>query len=514
MGLILSGMVTKLANGDCAPFSLTGVSMRSMVWLGVWITFLSATVCHGQVESYRGAKLPGRDFQGQTLVGADFQDADLTAANFNDAILTAAIFRSANLSRASLSRADLSNADLRGVDLTQTGLQAANFSGANLEGIDFKQASLFRCVLRGANLRNAIGIGQLDFADFRDADLRGANLLQMKDYNGTSAKFDGAKYDDNTRWPPTFDVAGSRAVKVASEPSATVPTPPTLPPTQGMPLPASPAPQSETTSLPPNAADPAATFQRGDLIDVSILGGWDKAVILEVGQAEHAGQYKVHYEGYSNDYDRWLQPLYFRKRAPSTPGTAPANALTYQMGEAIEVNVLGTWDKATILEVGSGAHEGEFKVHYDGYSSNYDRWLHPTYFRKRSGVTPPANMPQIVIPGATPTDPSKPIVSPGPSGASAPRLGKYNISSYGAVGTVPLFLGQVELIQGGKYRVSRTRGPDYYGAGEYKFSGSKVEWLSGPFKEEGWDGAFKIEENGITHKITLRRGTIATNTPE
>ncbi len=490
--------------------------MRSMVWFGVWMTLLTANVCHGQIESYRGQKLPGRDFQGKTLIGADFQDADLTAANFNDAILKTASFSNANLSRASLTRADLSKADLRGVDLTQTGLQEANLSGANLEGLDFKQASLFRCVLRGANLRNASGIGQLDFADFRDADLRGANFLQMKDYNGASAKFEGAKYDDNTRWPPSFDVAGSRAVKVASEPIATVPTPLTLPPSQGTPLPASlpPAPQSATTALPPNAANPTATFQQGELIDVSILGGWDKAVILEVGQGELAGQYKVHYEGYSNDYDRWLQPLYFRKRAPSNPGTEPTNAMTYQMSEAIEVNVLGTWDKATILEVGSGTHEGEFKVHYDGYSSDYDRWLHPTYFRKRSGVTQPANMPQIVNPGTRPTDPSKPIVSPGASGDSGPRLGKYNISSYGAVGTVPLFLGHVELMAAGKYRVSRRRGPDYYGAGEYKFSSGKVEWLSGPFKEENWEGAFKIEENGTTHKITLRRGTIATNTPE
>lgn len=104
-----------------------------------------------------------------------------------------------------------------------------------------------------------------------------------------------------------------------------------------------------------------------------------------------------------------------------------------------------------------------------------------------------------------------------PEGANfedtGPRLGKYNIHSYGAVGSPPLFLGHVELMAGGKYRASRKSSGDYYGEGKYAYDAESktVTWLSGPYKEDKWGGAFTIEREGKTHKIRLRRSTIATN---
>ncbi len=98
------------------------------------------------------------------------------------------------------------------------------------------------------------------------------------------------------------------------------------------------------------------------------------------------------------------------------------------------------------------------------------------------------------------------------SSAGAPRLGKYNIYSYGAPTNPRLYLGHVELLAGGKYRVSRTSEGDYYGTGEYSVDASgSVQWTSGPFKENGWGGQFAVKREGKTHDIRLTRSTVATN---
>ncbi len=62
------------------------------------------------------------------------------------------------------------------------------------------------------------------------------------------------------------------------------------------------------------------------------------------------------------------------------PFSLHAQQPAYQLGENIEVNTMGSWDKATIIEVGTADHAGEFKVHYEGWASSYDRWLSPVYF--------------------------------------------------------------------------------------------------------------------------------------
>lgn len=94
-----------------------------------------------------------------------------------------------------------------------------------------------------------------------------------------------------------------------------------------------------------------------------------------------------------------------------------------------------------------------------------------------------------------------------------PRLGKYLIYSYGAVAARPLFLGRFELMDGGKYRVSRTSSGDYFGEGNYRFdaASSTVIWTSGPYATSDWGGAFSVEQGGERHRIALRARTIATN---
>lgn len=92
-----------------------------------------------------------------------------------------------------------------------------------------------------------------------------------------------------------------------------------------------------------------ASYQLNENIEVSTTDAWDKATIIEVGTAggPHEGEYKVHFAGYAASYDRWSQPIYFRKvAAGAAPAAAPKAA--YQLSERIEVNTTGAWDKATV----------------------------------------------------------------------------------------------------------------------------------------------------------------------
>ncbi len=176
----------------------------------------------GKGRDFSGKDLQNRDLRREQLDGANLAGANLTAADLTDAVMRKANLRDANLSRARMGGADLTGSDLRQANLELAGIQGANLSQANLEGLDLKGLSLQGCVLRGANLRGVSGFRDLTRADFRDADLRGAYLLGAVDYNGSSAKFTGAKYDARTRWPKGFDVEGSGAklVETAAEPPA------------------------------------------------------------------------------------------------------------------------------------------------------------------------------------------------------------------------------------------------------------------------------------------------------
>jgi len=199
----------------------------------------------GKGKDFSGKDLQNRDLRREDLLGANLAGANLTAADLTDALMKKANLKDANLSRARMGGADLTGADLRQANLELAGIQGANLSQANLEGLDLKGLSLQGCVLRGANLRGVSGFRDLTRADFRDADLRGAYLLGAVDYNGSSAKFAGAKYDARTRWPKGFDIEGSGAklVESAAEPAK--------------------APAAKTTNPPAKKATAAAKKKAG-----------------------------------------------------------------------------------------------------------------------------------------------------------------------------------------------------------------------------------------------------------
>lgn len=166
----------------------------------------------------------------------------------------------------------------------------------------------------------------------------------------------------------------------------------------------------------------------------------------------------------------------------------PAVAGGFKVGDKVEA-WNGAWHLAEVIEIGSGAYAGHYKVHYDGFSSVSDQYLKADSVRARKA-------------------PFKADL------AGGPRLAKYSILSYGNIRN-PLRLGELELKAGGKYRYAQNGGK-LIGEGDYSYdAGTKtVTWKSGPLKESGWGGAFEIDREGKTHKIRLNRVTIAVHSTD
>ncbi len=172
---------------------------------------------------------------------------------------------------------------------------------------------------------------------------------------------------------------------------------------------------------------------------------------------------------------------------------ALAQSPTYKVGDRVEAHDVG-WYKGAVTIVGTGTNQGQYFVKYDDFSIG--RYFSPADLR-------PGGPPAAAVTAKAPV----------PASTTGPRPGKYNIYSYGAVAANPLYLGHLEILPGGQYRVSRTSAGPYYGEGTFRFNtaANAVEWLTGPYATPDWAGKFS-EEAG-RHRIALRARTIATNSP-
>lgn len=110
----------------------------------------------------------------------------------------------------------------------------------------------------------------------------------------------------------------------------------------------------------------------------------------------------------------------------------------------------------------------------------------------------------IVIPGIARAD------EPG-----EPKLGRYNVRSYGASNRPPLFLGHFLLETGGKYKVYLPGGR-LVGEGDYEFDKEKkeVKWVTGKYKEEGWTGKVLVASDDKSLTIWMKSTTRATHVPD
>jgi uncharacterized protein YjbI with pentapeptide repeats len=194
--------------------------------------------------------LAGLDLSGLNLRGANLRTARLNKANLRGADLTGANLRGADLTGANLEQAWLIKADLSGAKLVGAKMFGITARGANLSGADlsrsmpigdFKEANmagatlvdlkggadirnqsmgLMRAVfvsvnLRGANLKGAdLGRSRLEYADLTDADLTDVVLMgsDLSGANLTGATVSGADFKN-------VDVSGARLVSLKGQDS-------------------------------------------------------------------------------------------------------------------------------------------------------------------------------------------------------------------------------------------------------------------------------------------------------
>ncbi|OYU94107.1 MAG: hypothetical protein CFE21_17530 [Bacteroidetes bacterium B1(2017)] len=122
------------------------------------------------------------------------------------------------------------------------------------------------------------------------------------------------------------------------------------------------------------------SFKIGSKVEVQWQSGvWYPATIVDVNDS----QYKIHLDKDVNnlDNDQWIFKDKGLLRAAKANGMIPPVAETKKVtgikGKRIEVNDRAYWYKATVLE-----QKGDlYKVHFDGYSSVEDKWVHRSYTR-------------------------------------------------------------------------------------------------------------------------------------
>ncbi len=147
-----------------------------------------------------------------------------------------------------------------------------------------------------------------------------------------------------------------------------------------------------------------------------------------------------------------------------------------------------TWYDGTIIEIGSGTNRGNYRVRWDKGSSTGGEWVSAKHIRARQTTATPDT-------------------------GGGPRAGKYTIRSYGDV-TNAIVIGYF-VLSGSRYQYLSVTG-ETIGSGGYTYDAgaSEVKWTSGPFKDAGWTGKFKIDREGKTHTIQLNFVTFADNSTD
>ena len=234
----------------------------------------------------------------------------------------------------------------------------------------------------------------------------------------------------------------------------------------------------------------------GDRIEAYNVG-WYNATITQIGSGRNDGAFMVHWDNYSTD--QWIAAKNIRARqgADKSPTKADVSkaAAMWKAGDKVLAYNVG-WYPATVLAIGTGNYAGYIMVHFDASTSASNQYVSATNIKARPD--------ERAVAAAAATD-----------HVAGPRLGRYLILSYGRASAAPLQLGEVELLAGGRYRVGLPGGRAN-GEGRYDYDGTAgtVRWLSGRYKDEGWGGEFTVEREGKTHRIQLKRGTIAVNSTD
>jgi hypothetical protein len=106
-------------------------------------------------------------------------------------------------------------------------------------------------------------------------------------------------------------------------------------------------------------------------VEVRSEGQWWKARVIDA----RGGTFHVHYYGYEDSDDEWVQPSQIRQ----------PRVVEYPAGARVEVNWKRKWYPAKVLSVERGVH----LIHYVDYDSEWDEWVGAERIRRVSNTNRP-----------------------------------------------------------------------------------------------------------------------------
>merc|ERR550525_252020 len=137
---------------------------------------------------------------------------------------------------------------------------------------------------------------------------------------------------------------------------------------------------------------------RLDIYDRS-MSAWYQGRVIVLGTEDngYTGKVKVHYDGYVERYDEWLNcnsqylaPIFKHTQHegnvvvmdPSlfeTSGGSDAWRESIVLSQRLDIydRAMSAWYKGRVIRLGTedNGQVGKVRVHYDGYSEEYDEWL-------------------------------------------------------------------------------------------------------------------------------------------
>jgi hypothetical protein len=138
--------------------------------------------------------------------------------------------------------------------------------------------------------------------------------------------------------------------------------------------------------------------QVGDHVLVEWRGGEYPAVIVGV---EGVSRFRVHYDGYSEDWDETVPATRIRGRLSTTPGAvapapaskarshasanasaAPMPPSVYRLGDRVRVEWHGSLYPATIIAV---LGDDRYRVHYESYGDEWDEDIPMSRIQRKRG---------------------------------------------------------------------------------------------------------------------------------
>jgi len=240
----------------------------------------------------------------------------------------------------------------------------------------------------------------------------------------------------------------------------------------------------------------AQSYRPGQKVEASLVNGgvsFYPAIIVAVGQGEHAGQFLVRFE---DGRDDWRRPAGIKGGDAGTDSAPRPVAGTYHVGQKVEASLVAggiTFYPATVAAVGQGARAGKYLVRFeDGRTDWRD---------SRDEIRSPATRPAPNDRGES--GPPRPMPAALPTGeyqcyyADADAFDSDVAGSYAAS-----YMGSFQVLNADTYRYST--GTKLTGRFRYNPGTGAIRWLSGSLDGRLFQGQFRPARGNDRASIRLR----------